>query len=227
MDITFYGQSCFGITLNGSRLLFDPMISGNPLAKAINIDEIEADYILLSHGHADHVADAEQIAKRTGAKIIANWEIVEWYGKKDIEGHPMNIGGKWKFDFGTVKMVAATHSSGMPDGSYGGHPNGFVIWTDKVCFYFSGDTGLTMDMKLIPSICPKLNFAILPIGDNFTMGYEDAIKASDFIDCKHIIGCHFDTFGYIEIDHEVTNSSFSEAGIQLKLPTIGETFSIN
>ncbi|MGB0864575.1 MAG: metal-dependent hydrolase, partial [Saprospiraceae bacterium] len=203
MKLTYFGHSCFLIEFGGKKLLFDPFISPNELAKDIDINSIEADYILLSHGHEDHVADAETIAKRTGATIIATFEIVTWYGKKGLKGHPMNTGGKWKFDFGTVKMVSAVHSSVLPDGTYAANPVGFVISNDENAFYFAGDTALTWDMKLIPMTCPKLDLAILPIGDNFTMGYEDAIIASDFIECNKIIGCHFDTFGYVKVDHEV------------------------
>lgn len=226
MDITFYGQSCFGISTAGKNLLFDPFISGNELAKHIDIENIKADYILLSHGHQDHVADAESIAKRTGATIISNYEIVSWYGAKGIEGHPMNHGGKWTFDFGTVKYVNAVHSSVLPDGTYGGNPGGFVIESEGGTFYFAGDTALTWDMKLIPMMCKKLDFAILPLGDNFTMGYEDAMLASDFIECNNIIGCHFDTFGFIKIDHNQVKEAFAKKGKELILMDIGGTVSI-
>ena len=223
MNVTYYGHACMGIEMNGTHLLFDPFIKDNKLAKEIDIDTIPADYIFLSHGHSDHVADAENIAKRTGAKIVSNFEIVSWFGKKGIEGHPMNHGGKWKFDFGTVKYVSAIHSSVLPDGSYGGNPGGFVIWDDKKSFYFAGDTAVTFDMKLIPILCPKLDFAILPIGDNFTMGIDEAILASDFIECYKIIGCHYDTFGYIEIDHKSAHNAFANSGKELILLPIGKT----
>ncbi len=226
MTLTYYGQAGFGIEMNGKQLLFDPFISPNPLAKHINIEEVAADYILLTHGHQDHVVDAEGIAKRTGAKIISNYEIVSWYGGKEISGHPLNHGGKWNFDFGTVKYVNAVHSSILPDGTYGGNPGGFVLWNEEVCFYHAGDTALTMDMKLIPMTCPKLNFAILPLGDNFTMGYEDALIAADFIECDTIVGCHFDTFGYIEIDHDAAQKAFEAKGKKLILPSVGETIQL-
>ena len=226
MKLTYFGHSCFLIEFGGKKLLFDPFISPNELAKDIDINSIEADYILLSHGHEDHVADAETIAKRTGATIIATFEIVTWYGKKGLKGHPMNTGGKWTFDFGTVKMMNAVHSSVLPDGTYAANPVGFVISNDENAFYFAGDTALTWDMKLIPMTCPKLDLAILPIGDNFTMGYEDTIIASDFIECNKIIGCHFDTFGYVKVDHEVAKTAFEAKGKELILPVIGERFSI-
>ena len=222
MQLTYYGQSCFLVETGGKKLLFDPFISPNEKAKHIDIDSLEADYILLTHGHQDHVADAEHVGKRTGAKVISNYEIVVYYQQKGIEGHPLNHGGKWTFDFGTVKYVNAVHSSVLPDGTYGGNPGGFVIWNEEACFYHAGDTALTLDMKLIPMTCPKLDFAILPIGDNFTMGYEDAVLASKFIECDQIVACHFDTFGYITIDQEAAAAAFDEAGKKLTLPAIGE-----
>jgi L-ascorbate metabolism protein UlaG (beta-lactamase superfamily) len=223
MNIKFLGHACFHIELDDCSLLFDPFISPNELASHIDIDSIDADYILLSHGHQDHIHDAEAIAKRCNAKIISTYEVVTWFGKLGIEGHPMNHGGSWEFDFGTVKMVNAVHTSSFPDGSYAGNPAGFVINTKKCCFYFAGDTALTMDMQLIPMICPKLDFAFLPIGDNFTMGYEDAILASDFIDCTKIIPFHYDTFGYIQVEKEKVSSAFEARGKELLFLEIGET----
>lgn len=226
MKITFYGHACFGLEMGGKHLLIDPFISPNPLATEIDVDSIPADYILVSHGHEDHLADVERIAKRTGAVVISNYEVTSWFGAKGLKGHPLNHGGKKTFDFGTVKYVNAIHTSSLPDGSNGGNPGGFVIWGAEGCFYFAGDTALTMDMKLIPMTCPKLDFAILPIGDNFTMGYEDAVIASDFIGCDKIVGCHYDTFGYIKIDTSVAQKTFSAKGKALVLPAIGETIAL-
>ena len=220
-NLTYYGQSTFSIEIKGKTILFDPFISANDKAKHIDINTIKADYILVSHGHMDHVADVEAIAKNNDAKVISNYEVATWFGKKECKYHPLNHGGKWTFSFGTVKYVNAVHSSILPDGSYGGNPGGFVIWNDEGCFYFAGDTALTLDMQLIPLTCPKLDFAILPIGDNFTMGYEDASIAANFIECDKIVGCHFDTFGYIEIDHEAAKDVFEKKGKELILPTIG------
>lgn len=227
MEITYYGQSCFGVEMGGKKLLFDPFISPNEKAKDIDVEKIEADFILVSHGHQDHVADLISIAKRTNAKVIGIWELTTWLGNNGVKNtHPMNIGGKWTFDFGSVKCVNAVHSSTFPDGSAAGSPMGFVLWNDEGCFYFAGDTALTMDMKLIPMICPTLDFAILPIGDNFTMGYHDAALASDFIECDKIVGCHFDTFGFIEIDHKAAQKVFEDRRKALILPTIGESLTI-
>jgi L-ascorbate metabolism protein UlaG (beta-lactamase superfamily) len=223
MNITYYGHSCFGIEINGKNLIFDPFISQNELATSIDVNTIKADYILISHGHNDHIADAESIAKRIKAKVICNWEISVWLEKKGVENIcPMNIGGKVKLDFGSIKCVVAQHSSGLPDGSYGGHAMGFVIESSEGNFYYAGDTALTYDMKLIGDY-RKIDFAFLPIGDNFTMGVDNAIIASDFIACANIVGMHYDTFAPIKIDKQEALSKFTRAGKKLTLMNIGET----
>ncbi len=226
MKLTYYGQSCFAVTVNGSKILFDPFITGNELAKHIDVNSIEADYIFLSHGHSDHVADCISIALHNGAKVVAVYEICTWLNKNGVSNtHPMNTGGKWKFDFGTVKCVSAQHSSCMPDGSYGGNPAGFVVISDEGNFYYAGDTALTLDMQLIPRWA-KLNFAVLPIGDNFTMDVPDAIDAAGFIECGTIVGVHYNTFGFIKIDTEKAKKDFEASGKKLLLPAIGETVEV-
>ncbi|MBI3511363.1 MAG: metal-dependent hydrolase [Bacteroidetes bacterium] len=223
MKITYYGHSCFGVEIKGEHLLFDPFIAANPLASHIDPKKIKADYILQSHGHFDHISDTVSIAKNTGATVAGSYEITEWLTKQGVEKtHPMNTGGKWRFDFGRVKCVNAVHSSSLPDGTYGGAPVGFVVESEEGNFYYSGDTALTYDMKLIGEI-EKINFAFLPVGDNFTMGADSAMIASDFIKCNNIIGMHFDTFGYIKINHEKAKKKFSDAGKELTLMKIGET----
>lgn len=223
MNITYYGHSCFGVEIKGKHILFDPFISPNEMAKQIDANTVKADYILISHGHEDHIADAVSIAKRTGAKVICNWEISVWLGNQGVENiHPMNIGGKVKLDFGDVKCVNAVHSSSLPDGSNGGNPMGFVVESSEGNFYYAGDTALTYDMKLIGEY-RSIDFAFLPIGDNFTMGVDNAIIASEFINCKKIIGMHYDTFGYIKIDKEAAVTKFNHSGKQLTLMYIGET----
>ena len=226
MEFTFYGHACFSVKINDKTLLFDPFISPNEKAKHIDVSSIQADYILISHGHEDHVADVENIAKRTGAKIISNFEIVSWFQGKGIEnGHPMNFGGSWNFDFGKVKYVKADHSSVMPDGAYGGNPGGFIISSDKGSFYYAGDTALHLDMKLTGEY-QKLDFAVLPIGDNFTMGIEDAVIAADFIKCNKIVGVHYDTFGFIEINKDEAKQKFAQYNKELVLIEIGQTINI-
>ncbi len=226
MKVTNYGHACWHIEVGGRKLLFDPFITPNELASHIDINTIDCDYILITHGHEDHIADVEAIAHRTGAKLVSNFEIINWFAAKGVEnGHPMNIGGKWKFDFGTVTYFTAQHSSMMPDGAYGGNPGSFLIQTAEGNFYHAGDTSLMMDMKLIPLLM-KLDFALLPIGDNFTMGIEEAIIASDFIECENIIAMHYDTFGYIVVNKEIARSKFEAVGKQLKFIEIGESFNI-
>jgi len=222
MKFTYYGQSCFGIEISGKYLVTDPFITPNELAKDIDFQAIKADYILVSHGHQDHIHDLEALAQQTGATLISSWEICSWAGTKGIEKvHPMNTGGKWQFDFGTVMCVTAHHSSSFPDGTYAGNPMGFVVWNDNEAFYFAGDTALTFDMKLIPMLCPKLTCAILPIGDNFTMGIDQALIASDFVACDQIIACHYDTYGFIKIDKEKAKTAFSAKDKNLNLIEIG------
>lgn len=223
MQLTYYGHACFAVETNGVRILFDPFISGNELARDIDLSSIRADYILVSHGHADHIADCVSLAKQTGATVVSSWEIYEWLGKQGLEKlHPMNTGGQWNFGNFTVRCTVAQHSSGLPDGSYGGNPMGFIIQSPEGAFYYSGDTALTMDMQLIPGWA-KLNFAVLPIGDNFTMGYQDAVAAARMIDCATVVGVHFDTFGFIRIDHEAARAAFESRGYTLHLPAVGET----
>lgn len=226
MKLTFYGHACFAVEAGGKNLLFDPFITPNELAKDVDINNIKADYILLSHGHGDHVADCAAIAKNNNATVVAAYEVAEWAGKQGIANtHPMNTGGKKAFDFGMVKCVNAIHSSVMPDGTYGANPMGFVVTTQEKSFYYSGDTALTMDMQLIPKWA-KLDFAVLCIGDNFTMGYEDAIEAARMVQCTKVVGVHYDTFGYIKIDHQIAKKAFTDAGITLYLPNIGESIDL-
>jgi L-ascorbate metabolism protein UlaG (beta-lactamase superfamily) len=222
MKITFYGHASIGIEVGGKHILVDPFISANPLAENVDINTIKADYILLTHAHGDHILDVEAIAERTEAVIVSNAEIASYYASKGFQAHPMNHGGSWNFDFGKVKYVNAIHSSSFPDGTNGGNPGGFVIEGEHKNIYIAGDTALTMDMKLIP-MRTKLDLAILPIGDNFTMDIEDAIIASDFIECNKVLGYHYDTFGYIEIDHKVAIQKFSDKGKDLMLLKIGES----
>ncbi|MFD0862252.1 metal-dependent hydrolase [Sungkyunkwania multivorans] len=225
MKITFYGHACLGLVIGGHDVIVDPFISGNQKASNVNIDELAADFILLTHAHQDHILDAESIAKRTGATIISNYEIASHYEAKGFNVHPMNHGGSWEFAFGKVKYVNAIHTSSFPDGSYGGQPGGFVIEGERKNIYIAGDTALTQDMKLIP-LQTKLDLAVLPIGDNFTMGISDAIHAANFVACDKVLGYHFDTFGYIEIDHDAAKKAFYDAGLDLMLLEIGETIEL-
>lgn len=222
MKVVYYGHSCFSATVGGKRLLFDPFITPNPLAKAVDVEKITADFILVSHGHEDHMADAIAIAKRTGATLISSYEVAVWFESQGApKVHAMNHGGGFNFDFGRVKLVSAIHSSSLPDGTYAGTACGFVIASSDGNFYYSGDTALTMDMKLIGE-STKLKFAVFCIGDNFTMGADDAVKAAEFVRCNEILGVHYDTFPPIKIDRAAAQEKFTAAGKTLHLLRPGE-----
>jgi len=225
MKITYLGHASLAIEVAGKQLIVDPFISPNELAKDIDVNALAADYILITHAHQDHIVDVDAIARRTGAKIISNFEIVTHYGNKGFDGHPMNHGGSWNFEFGRVTYTNAVHTSSFPDGSYGGQPGGFLLETEEGNLYIAGDTALTFDMKLIPMQC-KLDLAVLPIGDNFTMGVESAAIACDFIECQRVLGVHYDTFGYIVIDHEQAKADFEKVGKELILLPIGDSIAL-
>lgn len=225
MHLTYLGHSCMLVETSGSKILIDPFISGNPLAKHIDPATVEADLVLLTHGHGDHVLDAEAILKRTGATLFSNYEIVTWYGKKGIDkGVGMNIGGATTVGQLRIKYVNAIHSSELPDGSYGGNPGGFVVSGPEGAFHHAGDTALTMDMQLLKR--HALKFACLPIGDHFTMGVDDAVEAAQLMGVKTVVGMHYNTFPPITIDTEQAKATFAKAGLTLLLPTIGERITI-
>jgi L-ascorbate metabolism protein UlaG (beta-lactamase superfamily) len=198
VELTYHSHACFGITVGDTHLLTDPFLSGNDLAD-VSAGEVEADYILVSHGHGDHVGDTVEIAKRTGAMAISNFEITNWLMAQGVErAHGMNIGGGYDFPFGRVKLTIAHHGSGLPDGSYGGNPAGFLLTLEGKKVYHACDTGLFYDMVLIGE--KGLDLAILPIGDNFTMGPDDALRAVKLLEPKVVIPIHYDTFDVIAQD---------------------------
>lgn len=226
MKITYFGHACLQIEANEKTILFDPFITPNEKAKGIDIDSLKPDFILLTHGHEDHVADAVTIAKNSNATVVSTFEVATWIGNQGIENvYPMNHGGKKDFDFGAVKLVNAVHSSVLPDGSYGGNPCGFLLWLEDKVIYLAGDTALTLDMQLIPRWA-KIDLAILPIGDNFTMGVDDAILAADFVQCNQVLGIHYDTFPYIEINQEDALKKFENSQKKLHLLEVGGTLSL-
>ncbi|MCH9656426.1 MAG: metal-dependent hydrolase [Planctomycetes bacterium] len=196
--ITWLGHSTFQIESAGKTILLDPFFTGNPSA-SISASEATADAIIVSHGHGDHVGDTVEIAKRTHALVIANYEIIEWMGKQGVENvHPQHIGGAHKYDFGTVKLTIAHHGSMLPDGSNGGSPCGILLKLEEGTIYFAADTGLFSDMRLIGE--EGVDLAILPIGDNFTMGPDDSIKATKMIAPKRVMPMHYNTWPLIEQD---------------------------
>ncbi len=201
--LTYFGHSTFTIDIDGTKLVLDPFFApNNPLAPdSATAETVEADFMLLTHGHLDHVADAIAIAQRTGCKVICNFEIGNWLMEKGIENvHQMHIGGGYDFPFGRVKMTIAHHGSGLPDGSYGGNPGGFLVYfNDGTDIYFAGDTALTYDMRLIGE-WGGVDLATLPIGDNFTMGPDDAMTAAQFVKAKRVIPIHYNTWPPIAQD---------------------------
>ena len=222
MQFTFYGHACFLVKTKGKSILFDPFISPNPMAKDIDVQNIECDYIAVSHAHSDHIADLIPIAKRTKALVIGSHELGAYLKENEIENfHTMNVGGSFNFDFGRITMTNAIHSNSI-EGRYMGVAAGFVIDNEEDCFYYAGDTALTYDMKLLKH---KFNIkvAALPIGGNYTMDYKDAAVAADFVECRTIVGLHYDTMESIVINHDQVKSYFKNSGKNIHLINIGET----
>lgn len=199
VKLTWYGHSTFCLDFDGIKVLIDPYITGNPLAP-VGEKEVQADFIIVTHGHGDHIGDTVKIAKRTGATVISNFEISNWLDAKGVENtHAQHIGGGFTYPFGYVKLTIAHHGSALPDGSYGGNPAGVLITTnDKKKIYIAGDTGLFYSMKLIGN--EGLDLAVLPIGDNFTMGPDDALEAVKLLAPKTVIPTHFNTWELIAQD---------------------------
>jgi L-ascorbate metabolism protein UlaG (beta-lactamase superfamily) len=197
VKINYHGHSCFSIQTDTANLLVDPFLTGNELAD-VSADQVGADYIFVSHAHGDHLGDTVPIAKRTGATVISNFEIANYMAAQGVNAHGMHIGGARNFPFGKVKLTIAHHGSSFPDGSYGGNPCGFLLWLDGKVIYFAGDTALTYDMTLYGA--EGIDVVMLPIGDNFTMGPEDAVKAVGFLQPKTAILMHYNTFGVITQD---------------------------
>ncbi len=232
MQITYYGHSCFLVeTAQGIRLLFDPFITGNELAKdKVDINSIQADFIFLSHAHLDHVLDAETIARRAQIPIIGVWEIHDYYSKRGLQTVPMNVGGTYYHPNRQatelqVKLVPAVHTSSFADGTYGGVPVGFVIHDGQQVIYYAGDTALTLEMELIAERY-QLDLAILPVGGHFTMDVEDAVEAALLLDVSQVLGVHYNTFPPIAIDTAQAQEKFKEVGITLHLPAIGSTLAV-
>ncbi len=196
--ITWYGHAALGLEAGGYHILVDPFLTGNPAA-SISADKVPADYILISHGHSDHIGDTVAIAKRTNAPVISNDEIARWFSKQGLTTHGQHLGGGFKHPFGYLKLTFAIHGSGLPDGSDGGNPAGFLLTTSEgKKIYIAGDTGLFGDMRLIGE--EGLDLAVIPIGDNYTMGPDDALRAVRLLAPRHVIPIHYDTFELITQD---------------------------
>lgn len=227
MKATYFGHSTVQLDLDGTRVLFDPFITPNELAKDVQIDNINPDYIFLSHCHEDHVYDMAQIQARSNAQVVSIVETGAWVKKQGVpEGKitAMNFGGTVTGPFGTAKMVYALHTNGAPDGSYAGVPAGYVLKSQGKTIYYAGDTALTVEMQLLKD--EQIDWAILPIGGFFTMDVSDAIRAAKFINCQNIIGVHYNTFPPIKIDEEDAKQRFQDVGLNLNLLKIGTSINI-
>ncbi len=222
---TWFGHGTFGLETDGFHILIDPYFTGNPAAST-SADKVEADFIVVSHGHGDHISDAVPIARRTGALIITNFEIANWLGSQNLNVHPQHIGGGFHYPFGYLKLTQALHGSSLPDGSYGGSPAGILITTnDNEKIYFACDTGLFGDMQLIGD--EGIELAVLPIGDNFTMGPDDALRAVKLLRPKHVIPAHYSTWDIIRQDPIAWAARVSnETGTHAHVLNPGDSFSL-
>ena len=225
MKLTYWGHSCFLIEIKEFRLVIDPFLRGNPKA-SIKPEDVECDYVLVTHGHGDHLGDAVEISKNNDATLIANYEISVYCGNQGAKVHPMHIGGSREFPFGRIKLTIAHHGSGLESGNeiiYLGNPVGIQITSEGKTLYHAGDTGLFLDMKLIGELQP-IDVAILPIGDNFTMGIDDACKAIEFLKPKVAIPMHYQTFELIDVDPHEFKTKGRETEAFIEVMDIGQSF---
>lgn len=198
IKLTWYGHAAFALTVGDVQVLVDPFLTDNPFAP-ISADAVEADYILVTHGHGDHVGDTVAIAKRTGALVISNFEICNWLQAQGVaRTHAQHIGGGFQHPFGYLKLTIAHHGSGLPDGSCGGAPCGLLLTAENKRIYLAGDTALFYSMRLIGE--EGIDLAALPIGDNFTMGPDDALRAVKLIEPQVVIPIHYNTFDIVAQD---------------------------
>jgi len=227
VQLTFHGHSCFSVEGAGNTVWLDPFLAGNPQADLLPDEVTVADFILVTHGHGDHLGDAIAIGKRTGATIISNHEIATYCEGQGVEAHALHIGGGFSFPFGRVKMTIAFHGSALPDGSYGGNPGGFLLDVEQRRIYHAGDTGLFYDMKLIGQEKP-IDVALLPIGDNYTMGPEDALRAAELLNPRLVVPMHYNTFEVIEQDPDDFAHKVKEnLGVEAAAMGPGESLEVN
>ena len=224
IKITWHGHATFSLEINGVDVVVDPFFAGNNPVADKSVSEVKADFVFQTHGHGDHIADTVALAKATGAQVISNFEIANWI---NAQGHEntwaMNTGGSYQFPFGRVKMTPALHSSGLPDGSYGGDPGGYLIFADGGTLYFSGDTALFSDMSIIGAA--GIDLAVIPTGDNFTMGPDDALASLGYLNPKVVIPCHYNTWPPIAQDMYAWAERVNrETAIKAVVLEVGESF---
>jgi L-ascorbate metabolism protein UlaG (beta-lactamase superfamily) len=200
VTLTFHGHSCWEAAADGRRVVIDPFLTGNPLADVGPAVFERLDAVIVTHGHGDHVGDGVEIARRSGALVVSNFEIANYFAERGCRSHPLHIGGGADFDFGRVKLTIAHHGSTGPKGESLGSPAGVLLSIGGRKIYHAGDTGLFLDMKLISEMNGPIDAALLPIGDNFTMGIDDAVKAAEFVGARVTIPMHYGTFAYIQAD---------------------------
>ena len=224
INLTYYGHSCFELQTGPTRMIIDPFLTGNPMASK-KAKDVKADFVLVTHAHGDHLGDAVEIAKANGATVISNYEIASYCQGKGTKAHPMHIGGSAPFSFGRVKLTIAHHGSSFPDWSYGGNPCGFIVTAQGKRIYHSGDTGLFYDMKLIGE--EGIDVALLPIGDNFTMGTDDALRAVKLIKPHVAIPMHYDTMDVIKQDpHDFRGRVENETESKCVILRPGESYQV-
>jgi L-ascorbate metabolism protein UlaG (beta-lactamase superfamily) len=224
LKLTYHGHSCFELEADGHRVIVDPFIKGNSHAK-IRPSDVEVEAVLVSHGHGDHVGDALEIARKNKCPVISNFEIANWFGGQGVEVHPMHIGGSHTFPFGRVKLTPAVHGSALPDGTGGGLAAGILFWMGGKCVYYAGDTGIHSDMGLYGRLNP-IDLALLPIGDNFTMGVDDAVEAALLCQAKEAMPIHYDTFPVIAADPKEFVRKLESRGGKGRIAGFGETVTV-
>ena len=225
MKLRYFSHSAFEITTNKNKLiLIDPFLDDNPTS-TVKSNDVKADYIILTHAHGDHIGDSFKIAKRCNSTLICTYELANYCKSKGFNAHDMSIGGGHNFEFGRVKFTIAFHGSQTPEGTYGGQPAGVILTIDNVTIYHTGDTGLFYDMKLIGEL-NKIDYLLLPIGDNYTMGIKDAVKAVELVNPKNVIPMHYNTFPIIEADPNIFKNEVEQLGKNCRVMKFGESIEL-